>query len=148
MAGSGADAGSEGTIEIGPKSILWCNALRLLHLHSLAHKMSRLVVSLIALYQRHLSPRKGWCCAYRRLTGEESCSQYAKRVIEDAGLFAALSRIRVRLRGCGRAYQMLSEQSEAKKNRLRSSDIEGAKKDVAAETCCAGCSLLSWLKHA
>ncbi len=37
--------------------------------------MQRLVLWAIEVYQRHLSPRKGFSCAYRCHTGHASCSQ-------------------------------------------------------------------------
>ena len=109
--------------------------------------VSRIAVLTITLYQEHLSPRKVWCCAYRGLTGEDSCSQYAKLAIEASGFFAALPLIWTRLRACGRAHLTLSEQGNTKKRKgPRSSYAKGAKKDVTAEACCAGCNVLSWLK--
>lgn len=106
-----------------------------------------IAISAIALYQQYLSPHKGWCCAYRVLTGKDSCSQYARHAIESVGFVAGLALIWTRLRTCGQAHLALSEQRGAKRGKnSRGSYAEGAKKDVAAEACCAGCNLLSWLK--
>ncbi|MBZ0104873.1 MAG: membrane protein insertion efficiency factor YidD [Sulfuricella denitrificans] len=111
--------------------------------------ISRLSVSAISFYQQKLSPHKGWCCAYRALTGEESCSEYAKLRIEHMGFFAAIPSVFERLRACGHAHVALMQQSKAGKgkgSRKNKTYVDGAKTDVAAEACCAGCNLLSWLK--
>jgi putative component of membrane protein insertase Oxa1/YidC/SpoIIIJ protein YidD len=51
--------------------------------------------SAIGLYQRYVSPYKGFCCAYRAQTGRRSCSAYGKAVATRLGfvaLFQALPR--------------------------------------------------------
>ena len=56
-------------------------------------------------YQRHLSPRKGFSCAYRCATGRDGCSGYGYRVIERFGLTAGLALLRRRVRLCGDTYR-------------------------------------------
>jgi len=46
--------------------------------------------ALIAAYQRHISPHKGFHCAYRVQHGGQSCSGYIKRMIHERGLMAAI----------------------------------------------------------
>lgn len=61
----------------------------------------------INFYQRHLSPYKGFQCAYRVHTGRCSCSEYAKRIVRKRGvgaLFVALPRQFAR---CRSAYTAL-----------------------------------------
>lgn len=65
----------------------------------------RLVLAAIRGYQRHLSPRKGFTCAYRRATGRDGCSGYGYRVIERFGVMAGLALLRRRLRLCGETYR-------------------------------------------
>ena len=48
--------------------------------------LSPLACRLIGLYQRYLSPRKGFRCAYGVLHGRDSCSRFASRAIEGHGL--------------------------------------------------------------
>ena len=55
----------------------------------------------IRFYQRHLSPRKGFCCAHRGATGGDSCSAYGYRVIGRRGLRQGLRLLRRRLDACG-----------------------------------------------
>ena len=42
----------------------------------------------VGAYQRHISPHKGFCCAYRAHTGRVSCSEFGRRVILKLGLVA------------------------------------------------------------
>lgn len=65
-----------------------------------------LAVRLIEFYQRRLSPRKGFRCAYRRLHGGPSCSEAVKRLILARGPFCA-GRVRDRFRGCRQAAALL-----------------------------------------
>jgi len=51
--------------------------------------LNKLSVTTINLYQKYISPHKGYCCAHRAYTGEYSCSQYTKIAIEENGLFFA-----------------------------------------------------------
>lgn len=42
----------------------------------------------ITAYQKWLSPRKGFCCAYGRATGLWTCSSYAKHIVKEHGTVA------------------------------------------------------------
>ena len=59
---------------------------------------------LIRVYQRYLSPLKGYSCAHRVLYGNESCSQYVKQAILKQGLSDAWPSSRQRFRDCRSAY--------------------------------------------
>jgi len=64
-------------------------------------KGSRFVsIQLIEIYQKYISPNKGFSCAYRIYQRGESCSQYAKRQIRKQGLLKALPLIRSRFQDC------------------------------------------------
>ena len=68
--------------------------------------MTRLfVLAVIRLYQRHLSPHKGFHCAYRVHTGRASCSALGYRVVRRHGVFAGLGLIRERTQLCGVAHR-------------------------------------------
>jgi putative component of membrane protein insertase Oxa1/YidC/SpoIIIJ protein YidD len=54
----------------------------------------------IRLYQRYVSPRKGFACAYRIHTGGQSCSSFGFRAIERHGLTRGLKLLRRRLDLC------------------------------------------------
>ena len=59
----------------------------------------------ITLYQRYLSPHKGYCCAYRSYTGGASCSVLGFRAIRRFGVWDGLALLRARLARCGLAYR-------------------------------------------
>lgn len=63
--------------------------------------LQRLVLAAIRLYQRWLSPHKGFVCAYRVYTGRDSCSAYGYRVINRYGALVGLALLRRRLADCG-----------------------------------------------
>lgn len=56
---------------------------------------------LITIYQRHLSPYKGYGCAYRVHTGHASCSALGYRAIRRYGVRGGLSVLDRRLQRCG-----------------------------------------------
>lgn len=70
--------------------------------------VSALVVASISLYQRYLSPIKGFSCAHRLLHKDESCSAYIKRTLQEQDLMTAISMSRQRFHDCYRASQELS----------------------------------------
>lgn len=77
----------------------------------------RLAIRSIELYQRHISPHKGFCCAYRIAHNDLSCSEFAKRQIAASGFFKALTDIRERFKDCKQAALQLSKSSERKKSK-------------------------------
>jgi len=68
--------------------------------------MARLALGAIVLYQRYLSPVKGFSCAYRVLTGRDSCSAYGYRVIARHGLRRGASLLQRRLHACGEQHRL------------------------------------------
>lgn len=62
----------------------------------------------IALYQRHLSPLKGFRCAHRVLHRGCSCSQFARRVVERKGVRQAIVMTLGRFQKCKAAYLTLA----------------------------------------
>ena len=67
--------------------------------------MKSAVLGMIRLYQRYLSPRKGFCCAYRVHTGHASCSQLGFRAIRRYGVVRGFAVLRQRTYRCGVAYR-------------------------------------------
>ncbi len=77
-------------------------AFRLLSLlDSLLRSVS---IAIIDVYQRYLSPRKGYSCTHRIVHGGESCSEYVKNVLADKSLFESTLLARQRFRDCNTAY--------------------------------------------
>ena len=69
--------------------------------------MKRLALALIALYQRRISPYKGFGCACRTHTGRAGCSGLGYRAISRFGLVRGLLVLRTRLIKCGVAFRRL-----------------------------------------
>lgn len=67
--------------------------------------MKILLLTLIRLYQRHVSPRKGFACAYRVHTGCASCSHLGYRAIRRYGVWQGLNVLQARLTRCGVAHR-------------------------------------------
>lgn len=106
---------------------------------------------LITLYQRFVSPHKGFVCAHRALHHGPSCSAYVKNSLLSEGLWHTLTRLPARARACGAAARLLAarrnrpddlEQDRRKRKRLERccSGMDGVG-DVAEAACC----LFKWL---
>ena len=67
--------------------------------------MRALVLAVITGYQRYVSPHKGFCCAYRVLTGRKSCSSLGFRVVRRYGVLKGITVLRRRLYLCGVAHR-------------------------------------------
>lgn len=67
----------------------------------------RVLISAIGVYQRHLSPRKGFRCASRALHGGDSCSQAIKRLLLERPLREAIPGARQQFALCHAANQTL-----------------------------------------
>src|SRR5688572_21138457 len=57
----------------------------------------------ITLYQRHLSPRKGFSCAHRVYHGGASCSEFARQVVLRVGVLPAVPQVLRRFNECKQA---------------------------------------------
>jgi putative component of membrane protein insertase Oxa1/YidC/SpoIIIJ protein YidD len=62
--------------------------------------LKRTALAAIRLYQKHLSPRKGFSCAHRGATNGLSCSAYGYQAIDKHGVMLGLSLLRRRLDAC------------------------------------------------
>lgn len=68
--------------------------------------MRLITLFLIRLYQRFLSPMKGYSCAYRAFTGRDSCSAYGYRVIERHGVILGYQLLQRRMNQCTHIYEV------------------------------------------
>lgn len=102
-------------------------------------------ISLLAIdaYQRHLSPRKGYRCAYSVVHGGTGCSGFAKHAIHSDGLVRAIPRIMQRFEDCRDAARMLRTDIDCgcAGDALPSScDLPGMPDDAPGSSrCAAGC---------
>jgi putative component of membrane protein insertase Oxa1/YidC/SpoIIIJ protein YidD len=92
-----------------------------------------LALRAIRLYQRHLSPRKGYCCALHAAGGGRSCSAYGYRAIARGGLVQGLALLRRRLHKCARVYAMRTVSGPSLRLRPRLAQQRGF--------CDAGCDV-------
>ena len=78
----------------------------------------------IGVYQRFVSPYKGFCCAYRAHTGRRSCSAYARAIVQRLGAQALPMAMKRQFARCRAACLTLatvqqgkSDKTEDKKSR-------------------------------
>jgi putative component of membrane protein insertase Oxa1/YidC/SpoIIIJ protein YidD len=69
-----------------------------------ATPLTWLALRAIALYQRHLSPRKGYRCALHAAGLGRNCSAYGYRAIARGGVMKGLVLLRRRFAACGRVH--------------------------------------------
>lgn len=81
-----------------------------------------LVVSLISIYQKYLSPVKGFSCAYRIHHNAESCSTYVKQAFMQQDLKTAIALSKRRFQDCSTAAQAINFKRSSQKN---SQDLMG-----------------------
>ena len=67
--------------------------------------MKSLALGAIRFYQRFLSPRKGFCCAYAAIKGHGSCSVLDYRAIRRYGVWRGIAVLDKRLEKCGVVYR-------------------------------------------
>lgn len=69
--------------------------------------MKTVLITLIHLYQRFLSPHKGFKCAHHALHKSGSCSDAVIDIIQDQGLWQGRADIRQRFKSCRAAHHTL-----------------------------------------
>jgi putative component of membrane protein insertase Oxa1/YidC/SpoIIIJ protein YidD len=111
--------------------------------------MRRLLARLVVLYQRHLSPLKGFRCAYRAVHGGPSCSEHFRLQLMGAGIFTALTSLPERAQACRGALQFsvvgTTEQDgiEADPENKRTEGVDEARFCIAAEAGNMACCFLT-----
>ncbi|MCP5306772.1 MAG: membrane protein insertion efficiency factor YidD [Chromatiaceae bacterium] len=100
--------------------------------------LNQIAIKTIRLYQQHISPRKGYCCAHHVLHQNGSCSSWAIAAIESHGTLAMVSQFGARLAECNEASKELSAKKSENKE-------EAPPCDKACTATDAGCCILaSW----
>jgi len=66
--------------------------------------MDKLSLIIISFYQKYLSPRKGYCCAYGSLYQNGSCSQQVSMIIQQHGVIGGWAKIKNQFILCSEAY--------------------------------------------
>jgi putative component of membrane protein insertase Oxa1/YidC/SpoIIIJ protein YidD len=66
------------------------------------------IIYLIIIYQRFISPYKGWHCIHAQIFGGATCSNYGLYVINENGVFAGLKLLQKRFEECSMTANLLS----------------------------------------
>lgn len=65
------------------------------------------------IYQKHISPRKGFSCPHRMLYGNQSCSEYVKDILTNQSLTTAIKMAPQRFRDCQAAARTLQQKASS-----------------------------------
>jgi putative component of membrane protein insertase Oxa1/YidC/SpoIIIJ protein YidD len=90
-----------------------------MYINSAQRVPQRFALWAIRAYQRHVSPLKGFVCAFRVHTGRDGCSAYGMRVIGRYGLRRGLALLDRRLAACGRQHRLHAPPCPARHSALR-----------------------------
>ena len=99
--------------------------------------MRRIAMAAIRLYQRHLSPLKGFCCAYSMHSGAASCSALGYRTVRRFGVVGGTMLLHERLHRCGVAHRRHGPTSPTHRHRRQAGFCD------AACDVCGACDLAS-----
>jgi len=81
--------------------------------------MRHFFIFLITLYQRYISPYKGFRCAYAACHDSKSCSAIIKNIIVEHGLLAGWPLIKQQFNNCHLAYQALETEQDKQEREKR-----------------------------
>jgi putative component of membrane protein insertase Oxa1/YidC/SpoIIIJ protein YidD len=95
-------------------------------------------IYLIDLYQRYVSPHKGFSCAYRVLHRRRSCSEYIKRALARYGPVAAVALAKRRFAACRLAAERIHAPAEDRDRERRRPDGGYCPLDCSADVCTLG----------
>ena len=95
-----------------------------------------LLLAAIRGYKRHLSPRKGFACAYRVHLGACSCSTLGLRAISRYGAWRGLGVLRLRLEQC----HLVAEERRVRPFLARAAQAGFVDCDVPCDGSCVGAS--------
>ncbi|MDU4436889.1 MAG: membrane protein insertion efficiency factor YidD [Pluralibacter gergoviae] len=98
--------------------------------------MDTVILTLIAFYQRFISPRKGYRCAYGVLHHTHGCSGAVKHIVQQKGIIAGWRDIRQRFADCREAAQTLRER------RLSEDEEENKNKRCDRAECCCDAAIV------
>ena len=76
--------------------------------------LSETIIFFIGIYQKYLSPRKGYRCAYSVVYGGPGCSGAVKDIIKEKGIFEWYPLIRERLQYCREANEQRNRPNKSK----------------------------------
>jgi putative component of membrane protein insertase Oxa1/YidC/SpoIIIJ protein YidD len=94
-----------------------------------------LAIKSIQYYQKYISPRKGYFCAYRVLHNELSCSNFCINEIERNGIFMGIRNTIDRLKACKIASSKLKEKRTNLKEKVGNSAKGNSDECKNLDTC-------------
>jgi len=74
------------------------------------------LIVIINVYQRWVSPRKGFCCAHHVCFGRSTCSVYAKKAIFKHGSFTGVKLLNRRFIACSSAFKSIQDENPKDEN--------------------------------
>ena len=92
------------------------------------------VIQGIVVYQKYISPHKGYCCAYKYYTNKDSCSEFAKKSFMKYEFFKAFILFIKHLKKCKNIY-LLNKNEQITTNH----NLEKKKEKIDYCDSCAGC---------
>ena len=103
---------------------------------------SALADSAIGVYQRYVSPYKGFRCAHGVYTGRRSCSAYARGIVRRLGAGALREAMPRKFARCRAAYAvLLSEQDDRARMRQLRREARGSKQSNRCDHCGDACDV-------
>ena len=81
--------------------------------------MNNVAVLIIRIYQKFISPHKGFSCAHANLFNGASCSEEIINIINSKGIIQGHDKIKLRFEECRNAYLILSSKDKDKKMKNR-----------------------------
>jgi putative component of membrane protein insertase Oxa1/YidC/SpoIIIJ protein YidD len=94
-----------------------------------------LALTSIDFYQKYISPRKGYKCAYGALYNEKSCSSYCKNEIISKGLIKGIKSTFVRFKECKLAAHSIKKKREEMKVKANNSYTNVKNECSSLDTC-------------
>ena len=104
---------------------------------------NNLIIQLIQIYQQHISPHKGYCCAHSALYGHSSCSSWAIRILKKQKLSFFFPLMKRRFQACNQAHKELKKEKSETENNPESIDPCPCG-DKKTAYCCLGMLPIPW----
>ena len=101
--------------------------------------MKHIALWIIAIYQKYISPKKGYSCAHRILNNGQSCSSYCSENLKKHGFVSTVVVMPSRFRQCYKAGIELSEHKKTpRRDRKPGEDTEKACfiAEILSYACC------------
>ena len=108
-------------------------------------KLKLLLLFLINIYQRWVSPNKGFTCAHRAYFGRSTCSAYGKRAVYKYGALTGVTLIFRRFKSCSVALKKLEKENPKDENPKKKRDEDIGKclvlEGIGEVACCSALSI-------